>query len=200
MTLLDRIVPETLPERRIPVSRRPSGSSCARRASTTHQAIATLINDRRIAENLSRVAASLCAHGCRGLHRVGEPQGRARSRSWSRCATARSSAVAGWVLLAGADPEIGYWYGVPFWGRGYATEAARALIDYAFNDLGHETLEGGARVTNPASRCVLEKCGYVWTGVIADARACARRRVGAGRPLPPRSRAVAGAGDGAQGR
>ena len=67
--------------------------------------------------------------------------------------------------LRGAYPEIGYWFGVDYWGRGYATEAARAVIAYGFDELGHEMLEGGARVSNPASRRVLEKCGYVWTGV-----------------------------------
>ena len=41
----------------------------------------------------------------------------------------------------------------------------RALIDYAFGDLQHETLQAGARVTNPASRRVLEKCAFQWTGV-----------------------------------
>ena len=61
--------------------------------------------------------------------------------------------------------EIGYWLGVPYWGRGYATEAARALIDHAFGDLGHDVLGAGARVHNPASRRVLEKCAFQWTGV-----------------------------------
>jgi RimJ/RimL family protein N-acetyltransferase len=62
-------------------------------------------------------------------------------------------------------PEIGYWLGVPFWGNGYATEMARALIDHAFGDRGHDVLVAGARVSNPASRRVLEKCGFQWTGV-----------------------------------
>jgi RimJ/RimL family protein N-acetyltransferase len=61
--------------------------------------------------------------------------------------------------------EIGYWFGDPHWGRGYATEAVRAVIDHAFGDLGHSTLAAGARVNNPASRRVLEKCGFQWTGV-----------------------------------
>ena len=39
------------------------------------------------------------------------------------------------------------------------------MIDYAFTDLEHEALQSGARVTNPASRRVLEKCGFQWTGV-----------------------------------
>jgi len=62
-------------------------------------------------------------------------------------------------------PEIGYWLGVPYWGKGYATEAARAVIDHAFDELQHEALQAGARVSNPASRRVLEKCGFQWTGV-----------------------------------
>jgi RimJ/RimL family protein N-acetyltransferase len=41
----------------------------------------------------------------------------------------------------------------------------RAVIDHAFSELGHEALQAGARVTNPASRRVLEKCGFQWTGV-----------------------------------
>ena len=61
--------------------------------------------------------------------------------------------------------ELGYWLGAPYWGRGYATEAVRAVIDHAFGELGHEVLLSGARVTNPASRRVLEKCGFQWTGV-----------------------------------
>jgi RimJ/RimL family protein N-acetyltransferase len=61
--------------------------------------------------------------------------------------------------------EVGYWLGVPFWGHGYATEAMRAVIDHAFGGLDHQTLQSGARVSNPASRRVLEKCGFQWTGV-----------------------------------
>ncbi|MCS0505025.1 GNAT family N-acetyltransferase [Ancylobacter mangrovi] len=62
-------------------------------------------------------------------------------------------------------PEIGYWLGEPYWDRGIATEATRALIDHAFGDRDLEALVGAARVVNPASRRVLEKCGFQWTGV-----------------------------------
>jgi RimJ/RimL family protein N-acetyltransferase len=64
-----------------------------------------------------------------------------------------------------ALPEIGYWLGTPFWNQGYATEAVRALIDFSFTERGHAALQAGARVTNPASRRILEKCGFQWTGV-----------------------------------
>lgn len=62
-------------------------------------------------------------------------------------------------------PEIGYWIGEAFWGRGIATEAVRAVIDHAFSDTDQPLLLGSARVVNPASRRVLEKCGFQWTGV-----------------------------------
>jgi RimJ/RimL family protein N-acetyltransferase len=62
-------------------------------------------------------------------------------------------------------PELGYCLGVDHWGKGYATEAARAVIDYAFEEFAIERLISNARVLNPASRHVLEKCGFQWTGV-----------------------------------
>ena len=62
-------------------------------------------------------------------------------------------------------PELGYWLGVEHWGRGYATEAARAVIDFTFEEFDVEHLVSGARVTNPSSRSILEKCGFQWSGV-----------------------------------
>ena len=40
-----------------------------------------------------------------------------------------------------------------------------AGLDYFFEEFDHEHLVAGARVANPASRNVLEKCGFQWTGV-----------------------------------
>jgi RimJ/RimL family protein N-acetyltransferase len=71
-----------------------------------------------------------------------------------------------WISREARQAELGYTFAPEAAGRGYATEAARAVIAYAFDELGHETLEAGARVSNPASRRVLEKCGYEWTGVV----------------------------------
>jgi len=61
-------------------------------------------------------------------------------------------------------PEIGYWAGEPFWGRGYGTEAVRMMIDHAFTATELDALAASCRVTNVASRRVLEKCGFQWTG------------------------------------
>lgn len=64
-----------------------------------------------------------------------------------------------------ATPEISYWLGVEHWGLGYATEAARAAIDFAFEEFDTDQMIASARVANPASRNVLEKCGFQWSGV-----------------------------------
>ncbi len=67
---------------------------------------------------------------------------------------------AGFGALESGEPEIGYWIGEPYWGQGYATEAVQAVIDCAFARRGLPRLIGRCRVGNPASRRVLEKCGF----------------------------------------
>lgn len=62
-------------------------------------------------------------------------------------------------------PELGYCFAYDYWGKGFATEAARATIDYAFDEFAVDRIKASARVLNPASRHVLEKCGFNWTGV-----------------------------------
>ncbi len=63
------------------------------------------------------------------------------------------------------------------------------MIDHAFTDLDCEALQSAARVTNPASRRVLEKCGFQWTGA-GLLRIRALNSLGADRPLPARPRPV----------
>ncbi|RST31360.1 N-acetyltransferase [Sphingomonas ginkgonis] len=69
--------------------------------------------------------------------------------------------------------ELGYWIGRAHWGRGYATEAGRALIEIA-RALGLRRLEAAHFVDNPASGRVLEKLGFVSTGLSAERTSCAR--------------------------
>ncbi len=57
--------------------------------------------------------------------------------------------------------EIGYWLGEPFWGRGIATEALRAVTEYALKNFDLCRIEAGVFEWNPASMRVLEKAGYV---------------------------------------
>lgn len=64
--------------------------------------------------------------------------------------------------LTDSEGEIGYWIGVPFWGRGLIPEAVRELMRYAFKELGLETLWCGYFDGNEKSRRVQEKCGFVF--------------------------------------
>ncbi len=69
--------------------------------------------------------------------------------------------------------ELGYWIARSAWGRGFATEAAEALIDIA-RALGLDRLEGSHFLDNPASGRVLEKLGFQATGMVAPRLSCAR--------------------------
>lgn len=60
--------------------------------------------------------------------------------------------------------EVGYMFGKPYWGQGYASEALNGLIGWAEDDLGATTLTAGHFEDNPASGRVLAKAGFVLTG------------------------------------
>ena len=55
--------------------------------------------------------------------------------------------------------ELGYWIGVPYWGNGYATEAARAVMEYGFETFGLHRIFANHFANNPASGRVLRKIG-----------------------------------------
>lgn len=60
--------------------------------------------------------------------------------------------------------DLGYWLGEAFWGRGIASEAVRAVTEYAFAQFDICRLSAGVFEGNPASVRVLEKAGYVSEG------------------------------------
>lgn len=73
-----------------------------------------------------------------------------------------------------AGPELGYWLTPDAWGRGYATEAGRAMLGVARWTLGHRRLVACHHLDNPASGRVLRKLGFVATGGI-EQRECRAR-------------------------
>ena len=58
--------------------------------------------------------------------------------------------------------ELGYWIGVPYWGKGIMTEAARELMRHAFEDLNAERIWCGYYDGNERSKRVQEKCGFIY--------------------------------------
>ena len=67
------------------------------------------------------------------------------------------------------EGEIGYWIGRPYWGRGYASEAVRLMVAFAFEELGLRRLYAHVLAHNPASGRVLEKAGFVPVALPAEA-------------------------------
>jgi RimJ/RimL family protein N-acetyltransferase len=127
------------------------------------KSIARLANDRRIAENTRRLPhpylqdhavefVRAMANGCRETVFLIE-----NNRT--------PIGMAGIDWRTAELPELGYWLGVEHWGQGFGTEAARAVIDFFFEEFDADHLVSGARVANPASRNILEKCGFQWSGV-----------------------------------
>lgn len=56
--------------------------------------------------------------------------------------------------------EIGYWIGVPFWGKGYIPEAVKRLQRHAFEDMGCSAMWCGYYEGNEKSKRCQEKCGF----------------------------------------
>jgi RimJ/RimL family protein N-acetyltransferase len=127
------------------------------------KAIARLANDRRIAENTRRLPYPYLQD-----HAVEFVRATATDPRDTVFLIEDNHAPLGMVGISWLEPdapELGYWLGVEHWGRGFGTEAARAVIDLFFEEFPHEHLVSGARVANPSSRNILEKCGFQWTGV-----------------------------------
>jgi RimJ/RimL family protein N-acetyltransferase len=69
-------------------------------------------------------------------------------------------------LEGGPEVEVGYRFLKEHWGRGYATESARASVAYGFDEVGLERIVAVALESNVASRRVLEKCGLAEIGLV----------------------------------
>ncbi|MCT7376406.1 GNAT family N-acetyltransferase [Chelativorans salis] len=126
--------------------------------------LAELANNRRVAEMLSRMPYPYDEADARAFVRG------SRSRERSGCHYAVALADSGaFIGCAGLDTrqfglELGYWFGEPYWGRGYATEVAHALVDLAFRATDVDRLHISCRVINSASRRVIHKCGFQYIG------------------------------------
>lgn len=73
----------------------------------------------------------------------------------------------------GPFAEVGYWLGRTFWGRGLATEALVAAMDWA-RRAGARAVFSGHFPDNPASGRVLVKAGFLYTGVVEERLSLAR--------------------------
>ncbi|HEX2840187.1 GNAT family N-acetyltransferase [Hyphomicrobium sp.] len=116
--------------------------------------------------------------------RIPFPYSEALAREWMetigpgefvRAVTFKSQIVGavGYVQNDDGSAEIGYWIGKPWWGLGFATEAARALVRHCFTSAGFKRLTCCHFEDNPASERVIRKLGFKPNGVTSawcDAR------------------------------
>ena len=64
--------------------------------------------------------------------------------------------------------ELGYWIGLPFWGKGYCTEAAREVLRFGFENLRLHRIDSGHFANNPASGRILQKLGMKHEGTTRE--------------------------------
>ncbi|MBB5867334.1 RimJ/RimL family protein N-acetyltransferase [Allocatelliglobosispora scoriae] len=113
-----------------------------------------------------RARAERFISGCRQMAEEG---------SGARLAVDRASdgAFLGWCSFNGWNPDyrsasLGYCYTEAAWGHGYATEAARALLGWAFDTLDLNRVQTETDTRNVASARVLEKLGFVREGTLRE--------------------------------
>lgn len=70
------------------------------------------------------------------------------------------------IDAANQTAELGYWIGVPYWGRGYATEAAQAMVGYGFTELDLYRIHACHLAPNAASGRVMQKLGMTREGLL----------------------------------
>lgn len=127
-----------------------------------------ILNDYDVAKNLQRVAHPFTeAMFYDALARIDRDRRNSSVHSFA-VTRAMDGALIGMCSAERSHEgawEFGYWFGRPYWGQGYATEAARPVMRFAFEDLAAERLTAGWFDDNPASGAVLHKLGFGITGV-----------------------------------
>lgn len=126
--------------------------------------LARLANNKRVADMLTRMPHPYGGAEAQAFVQSAADPGRGEA------VYALTIAASGeFIGCAGLRPaidgyDLGYWIGQPHWGKGYATEAAHALVDLAFRASDACYLAASCRVTNTASQRVIHKCGFQYSG------------------------------------
>ena len=127
-------------------------------------ALARAIGEEAVVRNLARAPWPYTAEDARSF--ASQPQDPRLPHFFVTLPTSLAPAeLIGCVGLGEVEGEVelGYWFARKHWGKGYATEAARAVLRLA-RVLGHREVVAGHFIDNPASGRVLRKAGFVPTG------------------------------------
>ena len=138
--------------------------------------------EEEIVRNMSKYTRR-CAGGCIGVWCVVERITRDKLGTAILLPLPVEEDDTNWDLVVGdelpdCEIEIGYILKPSAWGKGYATEAAKRLLKFAFEETSLEELVATIDPENTASRRVLEKCGLVYEGLrLAYATECPGFRI-----------------------
>ena len=122
--------------------------------------------------------------------RMPHPYGRREAEAWLGNAVAQDRAWHNSFVIEHEDdgvvglmglfhdedpyPELGYWIGKPWWGRGFATEAVEGALRWASKSWRKRAVAAGHFSDNPASGAVLCKAGFLYTGEVQRRHSLAR--------------------------
>ncbi len=129
-------------------------------------ALAHLANNANVATMVSRMPHPYTVNDAADFVR------RTKNGEIGKCVYAITKGDNGMFLgCCGVEPhpdgntvEIGYWLGEPYWNQGFMTEAAQVLTDMVFRTRDINQIDARCRVTNVASRRVIQKCGFQFQG------------------------------------
>jgi ribosomal-protein-alanine N-acetyltransferase len=121
-----------------------------------------------IARNMTKYCRR-CCNGCIGTWSVVERATNEKLGNAILLPLPIDDVDTNWDLVGGndlpeGDIEIGYMFRKPAWGKGYATEACRRLLKFAFEESPLTEVVAVTDPKNAASRHVLEKCGLTYRG------------------------------------
>lgn len=143
---------------------------------TDTPAFVAILSDYEVAKNLAQVEHPFTvAHyqDAMRAYAAGRQKGESYRFAVTRAMDGALIGLCGVDRMAGGVWEFGYWYGRQYWNQGYATEAGRPVLRFAFDDLNVELLLAFWHVDNPASGRVLDKLGFCAIGM--EPRNCVAR-------------------------
>ena len=125
--------------------------------------VQAIVADKRIAEMTANIPYPYPENGAADWISTHEQRWMYRENVSFAIVLKSTDTVMGAISLVFKQPneaELGYWLGVDYWGKGYATEAAKCINNYGLNTMSLDTIKARALARNSASGKVLLKSGF----------------------------------------
>ena len=135
-------------------------------------AVVRLLNDRDVAKTLTVPFPYTLRHAREWIAAHDAAAERSERFIWAITAKEAARLMGAIELRVRSAPhvgELGYWLGKAFWGQGYMTEAAQAVLPYGFQEVGLYRIQAKHWHNNPASGRVMQKIGMTYEGTLRAA-------------------------------